>query len=307
MAEIHTDAYSIGTYRCCPRKYDLRLNQHLQPKGKAGGRGFGAVLHKGREVWRKSLMSNDPRDVALSKGLNAIELDYQGAFGVGVQIDERRSLENAKRLFTGYTAKFINHDYQPISIEVPFDLEVGISPDGHRVFRTGILDEFCKFNSRPYVLDFKSATPYPGASWFDGWRTSDQFMGYLWAARKLHGDAHGVIVHGVWVKAPAKTTRSKYKFEDYFTADIITFTDSQLDEWKHWFLRTVDRLERDKQSGQFEPNFDSACKAYNTPCDYFKWCSSDAATRPLIEGIYYDKVAWTPLADERLQEVADAA
>lgn len=307
MAEIHADAYSIGLYRQCHRKYDLRLNQHLVSKGKGGGRGFGSVLHKGREVYRRALIAGDSRDVAFAKGLAAVEQEHIKSFGQGVQVDERRSLENAKKLFTGYVSKFANHGYKPVAVEVPFDLEVGTSPAGHKVFRTGIFDEYCEFNGRPYVLDFKTATPYPGASWFDGWRTSDQFMGYLWAARQIYGPAHGVIVHGVWVKAPAKTSRAKYKFDDYFTADIITFTDAQLEEWRDWFLRTVDRLQVDQQSGEWEPNWDSACKAYNSPCDYFKWCSADPATRPLIEPIYYDRIQWTPLEEERLQEVADAA
>jgi hypothetical protein len=300
MSEIHEDAYAIGVYRDCARKYDLRINQNLVAKSKPGGRGFGSVLHKGREVWRKGLMQGKSRDQAFNEGLNAIELEHAGTFASGVQVDERRSLENAKRLFTGYVSKFTNHGYVPLQIEVPFDLLVGQSPAGHEVYRTGIIDEFCEFQGRQYVLDFKTATPYPGAGWFDGWRTSDQFMGYLWAARQLYGDTHGVIVHGVWVKTPAKTARAKYKFEDYFTADIITFTEAQLKEWETWFLRTVDRKEHDRQTNSYEPNWGSACKAYSSTCDYHKWCTSDERTRPLIESIYYDKIIWQPLAEERL-------
>jgi hypothetical protein len=253
-----------------------------------------------------SLMSGEPRDVAFNKGLNAIELAHAGAFGQGIQIDERRSLDNAKKLFTGYVTKFVNHDYQPKAIEVPFDVEVGQTPAGNRAFRTGIFDEFCTFNGRPYVLDFKTSTPYPGGDWFNGWRTSEQFMGYVWAARQLYGECHGVIIHGVWVKAPAKTARAKYKFEDYFTADVITYTEAQLQEWKDWFLRTLDRREQDRQNQSYEPNFSSACKNYGG-CDYFRWCSTDPAARPLVEPIYYEKIDWTPLATERLGEVQDEA
>jgi PD-(D/E)XK nuclease superfamily protein len=307
MSEIHADAFEMGLYRDCARKFDLRINQNLVSKTGGPGRRFGSVLHKAREVWRKGIMSGLARDVAYLNAQAALEQEYLKIIGTGVGLDERRSLENAKKLFSGYTTKFVNHGYQPLAIEVPFDLEVGTSPEGHKVYRTGIFDEFCNFNGRPYVLDFKTATPYPGAAWFDGWRTSDQFMGYLWASRQLYGDTHGVIVHGVWVKAPAKTNRSKYKFEDYFTADIITFTDAQLDEWRERFLDVVDRRERDRLNNNFQPNWGSACKAYGSTCDYFKWCTADKATRPLVEPIYYDKVAWTPLAEERLQEIADAA
>jgi PD-(D/E)XK nuclease superfamily protein len=307
MSEIHADAFEIGLYRDCARKFDLRINRNLVSKDKSPGRSFGSVLHKAREVWRKGIQQGLPRALAYQAGRTALETEYIATIGVGVQVDERRSLENAKRLFEGYVTKFVNHGYEPIHIEVPFDLYVGQSPRGHEVYRTGIIDEFCNFNGRPYVLDFKTASPYPGAKWFDGWRTSDQFMGYVWSARQLYGEAHGVIVHGVWVKTPAKTTRAKYKFEDYFTADIITFTDAQLDEWKEWFLRTVDRKVDDQANGEFTPNWGSACKAYGSTCDYFRWCSSDAASRPLIEPIYYEKVQWQPLADERLATMEDEA
>lgn len=299
MAEIHADAYSIGVYRDCGRKYDLRLNQNLVLKARGGGRGAGAVLHKAREIWRLGLLAGKPRDVAFNAGMNALELEWLGAFPNGVQADEKRGIENLKRLFTGYVSKFVNHGYTPISIEKEFDLYVGQSNEGHTVYRTGILDEFCHFNGRPYVLDFKSSSIYPGGSWFDGWRTSDQFMGYLWAARQVHGDVHGVIIHGVWVHTPPKTGRGKYKFEDYFTADIITFTDSQLDEWRTNFLATVDRRERDKTNNDWQPNWGSACKSYGG-CDYFKWCTADDKSRPLVEPIYYDRIAWTPLAETRL-------
>jgi hypothetical protein len=303
MSIIHTDAFSTGIFRECQRKYDLRINKHLVAKGRTGGRSFGSVLHKGREVWRRALMNRKAPGDAFHEGMNALELEYAGLYPQGVQVDERRSLTNAKWLFSGYTSKFTNAGYTPQAIEVSFDLLVGTSPEGHTVYRTGIFDEVCEFQGRRYVLDFKTATPYPGASWFDGWRTSDQFMGYLWASRQLYGPTHGVIVHGVWVKAPAKTGRSKYKPEDYFTADIITFTDAQLEEWKHWFLRSVDRQERVRQDNSYEPSWGSACKAYQTTCDYFKWCSSDERARPMIENIYYDKIIWQPLEQERLAQI----
>jgi hypothetical protein len=281
-------------------KYKLRLQENLVTKGSSPGRGFGSVLHKAREVWRQGLKDGKPHPIALQEAQTALDNEYKKVIGAGIGLDERRSLANAKLLFNGYTAKFSGQNYTPVHVEVPFKVNMGKSPAGNEVYRTGIIDEVCQFQGRQYVLDFKTSTPYPGGSWFDGWRTSDQFMGYLWVARQIYGETHGVIVHGVWVHTPAKTSRAKYKFEDYFTADIITFSDGQLEEWREKFLRAVDRREADKQSGEFDSNFGSACKAYGMTCDYFKWCSSDPKIRPQIESIYYDRIKWTPLDDERL-------
>lgn len=223
-----------------------------------------------------------------------------------MQVDEKRSLENAHTLFRGYTAKFINQGYIPKQVEVPFDIEVGISLRGNVIHRTGIFDELCIFGGRPYVLDFKSTSIYPGATWMDAWRTNDQFMGYLWAARQVFGEAHGVIVHGVWVHSPAKTSRAKYKLDDYFTSDIITFTDKQIEEWRTKFLRVMDRMQDDQASGQYDSNWGTACKAYGVLCDYHKWCSADPGARPMVENIYYERIAWTPLAEERLSQLEAA-
>lgn len=308
MAVIVVDAFEMGVYRDCARKFDLRIRKNMVTKGQqGGGRSFGSVLHKGREMWRRAQMTGKPNDLALVAGLTALDTEHKNLFGTGVMTDERRSLTNARALFTGYTAKYSLQPYKPIHVEIPFKLFVGHSPGGHEVWRSGILDEYCEFNGRTYVLDFKTSTVYPGSGWFDGWRTSDQFMGYLWASRQLLGATHGVIVHGVWVHTPAKTSRAKYKFEDYFTSDIITFSDGQLEEWKEHFLDSVDKRQRDIEADSFTPAWGSACKAYNRNCDFFKWCTSDPAIRPSIEKIYYDRVKWTPLSDERLTAETEEA
>ena len=127
---IQTDAFATGTFKDCERKYDLRINQGLTPKGRAGGgRGFGSALHKGREVWRRGLMSGLNHGAAFAEGLKAVNEEWNLAFGAGVQANENRSLANAEALFRGYVTKFANQNYTPISVEEAFSIPAGTTVD----------------------------------------------------------------------------------------------------------------------------------------------------------------------------------
>jgi len=303
--QIETDAFAEGTFRDCNRKYDLRINRGLVSKGRAGGgRGFGSVLHKAREVWRRAQMRNAPASEALSEGIDALRAEYAIAFPPGIQTDERRSLANAEILFNGYTRKYGRHNYVPITIEEPFNVLAGTTPQGRTVHRTGIMDEYCDFNGRRYVLDLKTSSIYPGGSWLESFRLSEQMLGYVYAARQLHMECDGAIIHGIWVHTPPKTSRNKYKPEDYFTAEIITFSDAQIEEWRQDFLASIDRREEAQATGVWSPNWGGACKTVYGLCDYAKWCSSTPEIRPQVEQIYYEHQAWQPLELQRLGEVS---
>lgn len=301
---IDCDATAIGMFKDCPRKFDLRINQGLVPKGQSGGgRAFGCVMHKGRGVWRNSLMAGKSHRVALTEALDALAAEWHLLYSGGILPTESRTLENAERLFRGYAAKFAGQAYIPLSSETPFAVDAGVTPAGHTVRRTGIMDEYCEFGGRRYVLDFKtSGRDYPGGAWMDAWRTAEQFLGYVFAARQLYGACEGVIVHGMWVHTPPKRS-GKYAFEDYFTADIITFSDSHIEEWHRDFLRTIDRREAARAADDWSPNSGSACKTVYGLCDYHKWCSSTPEIRPQITNIYYEKRLWQPLEAQRLGEV----
>jgi len=302
---IECDATAIGLFKDCPRKYDLRINQGLVPKARAGGgRGFGGALHKGREVWRTALMHKHLPQHAYEEGLQAMRDEWNASFGGGI-VDEKRSLANAEALFSGYVSKFSSHNYVPLAIEEPFSLDVGTTPEGHVVHRTGLMDEYCEFNGRRYVLDLKTSSVYPGGSWMDAWRTSEQFLGYMYCARRIHGTCDGVIVHGIWVHTPPKRSGNKYKFDDYFTADIVSFSAGQLEEWHKDFLDTIDRREEARARGHWSPNLNSTCKTVYGLCDFHKWCSSTPEIRPQVESIYYAHQAWQPLAATRLGALSD--
>lgn len=302
--EITCDAYAMGVYKDCEQKYNLRINRGLVSKGRGGGsRGFGSAMHKAREMWRLSLMRGDSDSHALEQGLIGLRDEFALMSPVSIAPDERKTLANAELLFRGYTAKFVRHNYKPITIETPFSVDAGTTAGGRVVKRTGIMDEYCEFNGLRYVLDLKTSAIYPGGSWMDVWRTSEQLLGYVYAARALYGSCAGAIIHGIWVHTPPKTTRNKYKLEDYFTAEIINFSDAQIDEWQFDFLASIDRREEARASGHWSPNLGSACKSVYGLCDYFKWCSSTPEIRPQIEQIYYERQAWQELSADRLGTV----
>lgn len=308
MEEIECDAYAMGQFKDCPRKFDLRINQGLVAKGRGqgGARGFGSALHKAREMWRLSLMRGDSEAHALEQGLIGLRDEFSRMPPTGIAPDERKTLANAEILFRGYTAKFIRHNYCPISVETPFSVAVGITPSGRMVKRTGIMDEYCEFNGRAYVLDLKTSAIYPGGTWMDAWRTSEQLLGYVYAAQQIYGSCDGAIVHGVWVHGQPKTARNKYKPEDYFTAEIISFSAEQVEEWRTDFLASIDRREEARALNDWSPNLGSACKTVYGLCDYHKYCSSTPSIRQQVKEIYYEHQAWQPLATERLGEVQKA-
>jgi hypothetical protein len=302
---IRVDNYEISHFLNCPMSHFYRFEENLTPLGAKVGPAFGIVIHKAREEWHKylkdrmievNLGDKKIEQEALDVGVKALHSSYQSQMGSFPFVSDHHTATNAETLFRKYVDRFPPTLYQPVEAEMPFVVELGTTPSGIKVEYTGAIDGLCRFYGKLKVMDLKTTSFFPGAMWAAQWRTSGAFMGYCWAAERiLRQEISGLVLHGVWVHTPPKTTRGK-AYDEYFRADLITYLPEQLEEWRQNILHAVDLREEMRESGKWIYNFSMACRF----CDFKTLCSASPDERVALKNIYYKKATWNPLREERV-------
>jgi hypothetical protein len=298
---IRVDNYEISQYLDCEQKDHYRFVEKLAPTEPSVALGFGITLHKGREVWHLSYLEGKPESEAINDGVQAIHTTWQEQLGSLPFVEDRHTVHNAEVIFRKYCERFPSTVYEPIKVEMPFVVELGTSPGGIQVEYSGVMDELCRFGGALRVLDLKTSSFFPGAVWMAQWRTAGSFMGYVWSAEKILGvEVSGMVVHGIWVRTPPKTTRGK-AFDEYFRSDLISFSRESLEEWRRNVLQAVDKREEARAKGTPQLNLGSGCRF----CGYKTLCSAGPMERDALKRIYYKKEEWTPLASEKTREIIE--
>lgn len=306
---VRVDNYEISHYLDCETKDHYRFVEELVSVDGSAGLGFGITLHKAREVWHKCYLGDvetcleygvggGNEKEAIDAGVSALHKTWTKEMGRFPFVDDRHTAPNGEALFRKYAERFSSSVYEPIQVEMPFVVELGVTPLGISVEYSGVMDELCRFGGSLRVLDLKTTSFFPGAVWMAQWRTAGSFMGYVWSAERiLQTQVSGMVLHGIWVRTPPKTARGK-SFDEYFRSDLITFTSEHLEEWRRNILLAVDkRAEARTRTPQL--NLGSACRF----CSYKTLCSAGPSEREALRSIYYKKERWTPLAEERNREV----
>src|SRR5512145_1894999 len=144
--KIVVDRYEINQYVDCPQKDYYRFGEHLVPKTPGSpSAAFGITLHEARSTWKKAYNAGDPD--FFERGMEALWATYEKEL-MGFDLKEKPeySKANAISLFTEYTKRFPAEAYRSLALEKSFEVFIGKSPDGHKVYRSGILDDVPMFD-----------------------------------------------------------------------------------------------------------------------------------------------------------------
>lgn len=295
----------LSTFADCEEKYRLFLLDGLAPTESGPAPAFGTAIHEAREVQRKALVAGQSHEQAVAEAVKRFHEAWDREMPLYMKdiakADDRRGKVNGEKLLRGYFGKYQGHIYKPVYLEIPFALHLGRTPKGREVVYSGIIDEVCEFNGGLYVLDLKTTSDFPSPWYFQKWKTNRAFKGYMAAVEEVTGQVvDGILVHAIYVSTHGKF--SKKPFSDYFQEYCYAFTDEQIEEWKRDTLDLVDDVEGKKESGRFVHNFGTACTNFGG-CAYKALCDVGPAERALVAKTQYKRVAWDPLAKERLRDV----
>ena len=320
------DAHLIKTFRACETKFNWFEMQHVVGKGSRAAPAFGIALHEGIAAFR--IAKRDGKDFENAVKLGAAYLikayrEHMPAENQAeVMQDDKRSLDNAIRIYIGYC-----HHYEPLGlkylyIEVPFALYLGkvksyelikdisngmetwIYNQDKEVMRdlvyVGIIDGVLESHEHVQVNDLKTTGWTMNEQWLEGFRMEQALPGYVIAAKELLGvDSNYASVHGIWVQREAKTNRGK-PLDEYFRTKEIYWDQQQLEEWHFQLIKTAERIERSKAFNDWQADWGQNCGAFGG-CPYRALCAAPPDGRQLLIENDYQKGIWAPLEDERLQ------
>ena len=315
------DATLIRTYRSCQKKYDYFQNQHFISKSRKAAPSFGIAMHEGIAQFREQRKKGTPYPLAFEIAQACLQQAYQKHMPPEnqseVMQDDRRSLNNAIRLYGGFCQHYEPMGYKYHQIEVPFALHLGqikipnldiddtwsswIYKD---VIYVGIIDAIIEWQNRLFVSDIKSTASNISEVYLNGYKMDQGLPGYTIAARELLGvDTNHALVHAFWVQKEAKVKGKP--LDEYYHTKELYWDNAQLQEWVTNTLQTVEEIESHNLTGNFTMNFGYSCTAYNSPCDYFSICTLPFEARKQRLEMDFRKAIWTPLEDERLTPLED--
>lgn len=302
---IIIDSTLIKTYRACQKKYDYFNNLHLIPKSRKAAPSFGIAMHEGIAEFRRQRMKNIPFPSAFDIGQAVLQREYGKHMPLEsqseVMTDDRRSLLNAIRLYTGFCQHYEPMGYEYLHIETPFAIHIGKVMNKDVIY-VGIIDAIIKSHGIVYVSDIKSTAMNISESYLDGFKLDQGLIGYVMAARELLGiDTSHALVHAFWVQKEAKGPRSK-PLDEYYHTKPLFYDSEQLAEWLENTLITVEEIEHKNHTQQWSMDLSFACSAYGG-CDYKNVCALPPSSRSQRLEMDFKKAIWTPLAEERSLEV----
>lgn len=316
MSMVVLDAHLLKTFRACEQKFNYFEEQHVIAGGMKAAPGFGIAMHSGIEHYRKAKMEGKNFDQALVIGaghlLKAYKDNMPSESQSEVLQDDKRSLDNALRIYEGYCKHYEPMGYKFHYVEVPFALYLGKidSFDTNNVNKkiqkdliyVGIIDAVLEMHDALYVNDLKTTAWSISDSWLEGFRMDQGLCGYTIAAREILGvNTQHALVHGIWVQKEAKTARAK-PLDEYFQSKEIHWPEDIINEWHRNTILTATRIEKARLDNQWQMDWGQNCGAFGG-CEYRKLCSAPLGFRQRMIDLEYRRAIWSPLEDERLQKI----
>tara|TARA_R100000664_G_scaffold1217_8_gene3252 strand:+ start:4089 stop:4976 length:888 start_codon:yes stop_codon:yes gene_type:complete len=279
---IKLDNYSLSLFRECPRKYFNRIESGLTPetssKSLAPELLFGIAIHRAMDT----LFNEQDLDLACERFLDA----YQP-----VPEDTKRTPGRGVSIIEDYWERWSreNDRYELSVSEVKFEVNIGQVPsiDGepsYDVFYGGLIDKVLMRNDQVLLMDHKTSS-WESTYLIPAYAQSQQFKGYVWAARKLNAafaSCTQLIVDVLLIKP---------KNNDFFRSEIICNEDD-LEEWREGILQTIQMMLMCKHTNTWPQFGKESCTNWNRLCPYFELCDAKKFLRRGMQESLYTTDFW---------------
>lgn len=286
---MRIDNFALTMHQACPHKYNKRMREHWDRKGKSAALGFGGAMHAGLAEWYRS---GD-----LGQSLLAI----RGEWPHDHPVDDYRTLGKCIEVMTDYASHYPHENFHIVGapdnpmIEVSFTLETGLylpcfgstcagldEPSDEDppcclncgdpmepIEYGGIFDGLTESGPNVYVLEHKT-TSQLGKTYFYQFKPNNQISGYCWAAGMLSGRRVG----GALINAIGVYKSSATKFE----RSLTTRNDSEIQDWLNNLRQVCIEIKHHEMRNEW-PQRTVSCTMYGR-CEFYDVCvMPDAKSR----------------------------
>jgi hypothetical protein len=253
----------------CPRLYYWRHIRGIIPDRTAPALQFGGVLHDGLELFYKGVAPAEVLDRMKEKE-DFIE-----------PVDDHRTMGRALVTIAEYMTHYGDDpSFKVLFTEMPFEIE---DDDGFRY--GGIIDLTVQWQNGVWVEDHKS-TSRGGPTYWDQFTLNPQPIGYVWAARLLHGrKIMGFLINQLLVHKNKKPVIQQFARRSYIVSDW------QLEEWKRMTIYRYHEIARNIEEDYFPPRWDHCFNKYGQ-CAYFALCRTPESAREAVIEHEYKENRW---------------
>jgi hypothetical protein len=291
----HLDDTMISAFRQCPTYWYWKYFRNLRDVGDlsidllAGG-----AYAAGLETARKLFWSANPPP--LEEVFHQARISAIKKWGnEPLYEDKPKSLPNILLAIEDYFKHWgvstdpvqpvITHGGDP-AVEFSFALPLPIEhpSTGEPILYTGKLDLLAQRIGQVWAVDDKTSSGF-GPSWLNAWDMRSQFTGYTWAARESGLTIAGIIVRG------CAFTPTGHKFMEVLTPR----PDWMVQAWLKDTVSTIQRMINCWHIAEYPQAMNSACNAYNRPCDFTTLCTKNNPEQWIKAN--YKEVIWNPLEE----------
>jgi hypothetical protein len=296
------DSTSLTVASECLRKYYYSIQRSVVPQQQSVHLIFGGLFAKALETFYAKLADGCSRDEALHIVIRDAlilswkhDLDPMGNRLPGGEPIVFNSAEKTRysllRSIVWYVDHYAEADAGDIrtatlqngkaAVELSFTLE--FSDD---ILYCGHLDRVVEANGHLFWMDQKTTGKPPTSMFWNGFQTSNQFLGYTWAGQTLlRSPVRGGIVDAVAVQVGGTI----------FERQPITFNHDVLEEWRIGALYHIEQAREATLRNEFPMNL-TACGNYGG-CPYRVLCTRAPSVRDrFIGGDFVEREnPWDPL------------
>lgn len=295
--QIAIDSTSLGEFKQCPRKYELKLVHGWRPGVKSIHLIFGDLMHKAIEFYDHKRAEGANHAAALEATVDwALRITWDKGLA-RPRADLADSIKNRNtllRTIVWYLDQYGDNEMMQtvvlangkpaVELSFAFDSQLRYQSTSEPILLCGHLDRIVSMNEQFYIRDIKTTKSALAPYWFDSFSPDNQFSLYSFAGKVAFGvPVEGVIVDGVQLGVGFSR----------FARGMVLRTKEQLQEWYVGLGYWVAQIETCATRGVWPQN-DKACGMYGG-CEFRAVCSKSPQLRETVLRAGYTKEVWDPM------------
>jgi len=292
--QIAWDSTSVGTFKECPRKYQLNILFGWVPREESVHLTFGLAYHSSLEAYDRAKTLGADHQQAMRFALrHALTVTWNSVLKRPWFSDHKyKNRFTLVRSVIWYLNKFKDDPLETVilrngkpALELSWRLELGTkTPTGENLILCGHIDRLAHFQGHTWISDRKTTYHTISDDFFTRYSPDNQFSTYSYAGQIIYETPIKGIIADV-AQILVEGTR--------FHRGFVPRTPDQLSEWRHdldWWLAQALHC---AETGYWPQN-DKSCALYGG-CPYRQICGKSPSVRLDWLKAGFVRRKWDPL------------
>lgn len=292
--QIAWDSTSLGTYKECPRKYELTIKNSWVPRETNVHLTFGLHFHAALEQYDHTKAQGADHETAVRSAVRRALTDSWdfGRNRPWNSDDKNKNRYTLVRTVIWYLEHFKEDIAHTIilangkpAVELSFRFELDIkAPSNEPYLLCGHLDRLALINDEPYIVDRKTSKNSIENGFFDKFNPDNQMSTYDLAGKVAFGiDTKGILIDAAQVLITGSRFRRGFTHR----------TPEQRNEWLEDTAWWLEDAAKSAIRGHWRMN-DKSCGNYGG-CPFRGICNKSPLAREQWLGGMFHKRTWDPL------------